>query len=238
MIERGPLTWTDLPILREPPYIGGRQMAGSGTEWAATPPAQPAGIPTGAGTTLRQRAPGNRLAPAFFRQTFDFSGRAVESDDWRHLLAVEAAGDPVDWFTEWPTVDVWRIRLDDTVRTHWQLSRPIPRDLFSAAQYPVRAFVEDRQGTLTPTAAEQLTEISSGSPGAGEILIPADERVLEVVTADLAPEGPWRQLRLEFNPLYIVTLDAFDKSEARPGDLRFRMSLGEHLPPRTYRATA
>jgi hypothetical protein len=237
--ERGYLTWLDLPVLGVAPIVGGRQLADGGTEWRASRPQAPPGLSTGAGTTISQRAPGHRLAAeSTFQQTFSFAAQAVEADDWRHLLDVFGGTTAFTWFTEWPLVDVWRIRDDDPVRTTWQLSRWLPRDLFPSSVYPVRAAIVDVPDSPAPVGETLLTEIGSGVPGPGEILVPEGVRVEEVTTEDLAPQGPYRRLRIEYQPLYLVTLNAFESGASESGTLNFTATLLESIQKRNYRATS
>jgi hypothetical protein len=238
MIEAGYLTWTSPRILRTAPVIDGRQLVDTGTDFSVRETPAPAGIATEAGTMVHQLAPAHRLASDAAQKTIGLSGVAAESGDWRSLLATLARRQRVTLFVEWPTVEIWRIRADDAVRTHWQLGRDLPRDLTTATNYPVLAVVEDHPDSPAPAGETPLVEITSGSPGPGEILVPEGVRVTELVTADLASEGPWRQLRVEFQPLFYVTIDAFDSTIDQPGALRFSMTLLESLLPRNYRSTA
>lgn len=236
--ELGPLTWTDLPVLRSAPIVAGRQLIEGPTSWAASHPGGAPGIPTAGGTTLRQRLPADRLAPQMAQQALTFSGLAVEAEDWRHLVQVQQSGGAFDFFVEWSVVDTWRIRADDPVRTLFQLSRPYPLDLFTRVALPPRAVVEDVPGSPTPLGPQELTIIGSGVPGPGEILIADGTRVVEVQTDDLAPEGPWRQLSLHYFPMYVVTISSASQSWQGGGGLTFAWELLEHLPPRNWRATA
>lgn len=235
--ELGPLTWTDLPVLKSAPIVAGRQLIEHPTSWAASHPGGAPGIPTAGGTSLLQRAPADRLAPRMAQQSLTFSGRAVEAEDWRHLVQVQQSGSAFTFFAEWPVVDTWRLREDDPVRTLFQLSRPYPLDLFTRAALPPRAVVEDVPNSPTPLGPQELTVIGSGVPGPGEILIADGTRVVEVETADLAPEGPWRQLSLHYFPMYVVTITSSTQDWQAEGALGFTWELLEHLPPRTWRAT-
>lgn len=233
----GPFTWENLRILDVPPRIAGREMINHPPEWRASHPGSPPGIQSGAGTTLRQLMPVDRLAPRAVQQSFTLAALAVDEGDWDHLLAVRELGEPWELYIRWPQVDTIRIReaQETAVRTHWQTSRAIPLDLDPVAF--VRAEIVDTQGSPSPAGVTPLTVIGSGVPGPGEILVPEGERVREVVTEDLVPLGPYRQLRLVYQPIHSVTVQNGEMT-ADPLSLSWELLEDLPAPPNGWRATA
>lgn len=125
------------------------------------------------------------------------------ADDEEDLFRMRRAahGAPVLWFPAYPIEDQWLIRANAVGATIWRTARRAVWDgaTYTHAAYPPRVFVD----------ATELTVITSGSPAAGEALVPdtqpPTQEYLEIETnttdttgAELLVLRYWPEYRVRF----------------------------------------
>lgn len=182
-----------------------------------------------AGGSVYQRSPAHRRAPLSLEPedlTLEF--QADSEDSWHAWRAAKALShaQPVEFFFGWPIEDTWSI-LDGA--TSWQLSRTLPFGLVSPATFAPRAFLCDVQGP----AEEEMTLVTSGTPGAGELKFDPAANSISVETADLSAEVG-RLLVFRYYPLRLVRVESLEQDYSRENDLVYTAELAEVVPERDY----
>jgi hypothetical protein len=192
-------------------------------------PSSGIGIEMLQGGVVYQRTPAHLAAPLSLEAvscSIDFQGDSEESYyAWRRALSIAEVA-PVTFWIAWPHEDVWLVR---DASTTWTLSRSLAFDLVSPVTYAPRAFLRDLQGS----AMTELTLITSGTPGAGELKFNASAASFTVETADLSAEIG-RALVFRYHPLRLVRIESLSEAMGEPNDLQYTVDLAEIVPARTY----
>jgi len=227
-VSLGPFGWNGR-ILGGPRFLMRQELAQCPASVSFDRPPAGIGIEMLAGGVVFQRTPAQLAAPLDLEaptSTIEFQGDSEESwYAWRRALAV-AQVVPVEFWIAWPHEDAWLIRNDSTT---WTLSRALPFGLVSAAAYAPRAFLRDLQGP----GATELTLITSGTPGSGELKYDPASNAITVETSDLSAEVG-RLLLLRYHPLRFVRLEGLSEAMGEPNDLTYSVDLAEVVPARAY----
>jgi hypothetical protein len=224
----GPFGWNGR-ILGGPRWLMGQELLQCPASIGFDHPSAGIGIEMMAGGVVYQRTPAQLAAPLDLDAvscSIDFQGDSEESYyAWRRARSVAQAA-PVAFWIAWPHEDVWAVR---DASTTWTLSRSLAFDLVSPVTYAPRAFLRDLQGsTMT-----ELTLITSGTPGAGEMKYDAAAASFTVETADLSA-SVGRVLVLRYHPLRLVRIEGLSEAMGEPNDLQYTVDLAEVVPFRTY----
>lgn len=225
----GPQHWNQ-PILGGERYLMGRELTSCPIAVQASGGASGIGIEMMAGGMVYQRTPAHIRAPLSLEgETFSLEFQADSEMSWHAWQAAYQVAQvaPVEFWHRWAREDAWVIR---DAATTWTLSRTLPYGLISAAAYPPRAFLRDLQGG----AEEELTLITAGTPGAGELKYNPSANSITVETGDLSAEVG-RVLAFRYYPLRLVRFDSAPEQDfSGPNELNYSVELIEHVPERIY----
>lgn len=218
----GPATWTDLPFRQGGIYLDGTLIEGG----MARPLMDLTALMgcrvlvTAGGTGILQRLWLGGKAPVDVVPFADFPMQMNVRDeaDYRLFLTRKGRSMPVELWADWPLFEQWYIPARASGQTEWETRWKLPWSLpgVSHATRPPRVYVDDVQQTV----------LTSGTPSAGEVVVPEAGGYGTLVTpVDL--DGTW--LRLEYAPVLIVYLAQVKMQYARLNDLVFNVDVSEHV---------
>lgn len=148
-------------------------------------------------------APDAPLALAPYEGSLSF--RLIAEGDYEAILDAFAAAEPVEMFFGWWQVDKWLIGAAPGTQTEWKTSRPYAWSLASRASYPPSARLD----------ATPQTVLATGTPGAGEVMIPDSGGGTEGVVTTPAASGLGAAiLRVKYPALFnVVTVPSWGCSQ-------------------------